>query len=84
MESSGRESIEIIESIVIIRGLLGKGIQLYGPFKTMEEAMEYGSKNFSKDTKEYITMYKEVVTHDGNTTSNETRERRDNNSTDPS
>ena len=62
MDSTGRESIEISESIVIIRGLLGKGIQLYGPFKTLKAAIEYSEKNFPDDTREYIPMYKEVVT----------------------
>jgi hypothetical protein len=62
MDSTGRENIEITESIAIIRGLLGKGIQLYGPFKTLKEAFEYCEKNFPDDTREYIPMYKEVVT----------------------
>ena len=62
MDSTGRESIEITERSAIIRGLLGKGIHLYGPFKTLKEAFEYSEKNFPDDTREYIPMYKEVVT----------------------
>lgn len=58
-----RASLDVRESWVIIRGLLGKGIQLYGPFPSLRHAQEYGDKKFPDDTREFITMIKEETTH---------------------
>ena len=58
-----RLEITLISSWVIIRGLLARGVELYGPFNTLEEAQDYSGKNFPDDTREYIQMVKEVVTH---------------------
>ena len=58
-----RESINILESYVIIRGLLSKGVIIYGPFSSHQEAVDYGGKNFPDDTREIVLMYKETITH---------------------
>ncbi len=58
-----RTSIDVEQYYVIIRGLLCKGIALYGPFDSIPQAVEYGDKNFPDDTREIMPMYKEVVTH---------------------
>jgi len=58
-----RNAINIEQYYVIIRGLLCKGIALYGPFDTLQEAMDYGDKNFPDDTREIMPMYKETITH---------------------
>ena len=63
MVTSNRVSINIEITYVILRGLFDKGISLFGPFNTIEEAIEYGGKNFSDDTREIIKMTKEIVTH---------------------
>ena len=61
----GRASVDILECWVIVRGLLTKGIQLYGPFDTFDQAQEYGNKNFPEDSREFTIMRKEVTTHGG-------------------
>jgi hypothetical protein len=61
-----RTSVNLRESFVIIRGLLTKGVLIYGPFVTRQEAIEYGGKNFPDDTREIAVMIKEEVTHGGN------------------
>ncbi|KKN03642.1 hypothetical protein LCGC14_1105700 [marine sediment metagenome] len=58
-----RNAVDIEQCYAIIRGLLCKGIALYGPFNSIQEAMAYGDKNFPDDTREIMPMYKEVVTH---------------------
>jgi hypothetical protein len=63
MESSARLEISIHIQWAIIRGLLSRGIELYGPFHTYEEAVDYHGKNFPDDTAEFIQLRKEVVTH---------------------
>ena len=61
-----RESIDIQESYVIMRGLLSKGIIIYGPFASHQEAIDYGGKNFPDDTREIAKMIKEETTYGGN------------------
>jgi hypothetical protein len=39
------------------------GINLYGPFRTFDEAVEYGEKHFPEDTREFVQMTKETITH---------------------
>lgn len=60
---TNRTSVDIEQHYVIIRGLLCKGIALYGPFDTMQEAKSYGEQNFPDDTREIMPMYKEIITH---------------------
>jgi hypothetical protein len=60
-----RESINIQESYVIIRGLLTKGVIIYGPFLSRQEAVDYCGKNFPNDTREIAKMIKEETTHGG-------------------
>ena len=60
---TGRNSTIIEQSYVILRGLISKGIIIYGPFSTVLEAKEYGGKNFPDDTREIVLMYKETITH---------------------
>jgi hypothetical protein len=66
-----REGTVVYQSFVILRGMVSKGIDLYGPFISVEEAKDYGDKNFPNDTREIMTMLKEEVTH-GEETSNNT------------
>ena len=61
-----RESINILESYVLIRGLLTKGVIIYGPFSSRQEAVDYGGKNFPDDTREIAKMIKEETTYGGN------------------
>jgi hypothetical protein len=63
MESPTRLSIDIQISWVIFRGRIVQGITLYGPFATYDEAVAYGGKNFPNDTREFIQMSKEIITH---------------------
>jgi len=63
MSLQNRTSINLRETYVIIRGLLDKGINLYGPFDTVEEALRYGDKNFPDDTREIIKMCKEITVY---------------------
>jgi len=58
-----RQSFDVQETYVIIRGLLSKGINLYGPFSTINDAISYGNKNFPDDTREITIMRKEIITH---------------------
>ena len=46
-----------------MRGLIHKGIVFYGPFESVEEATEYGGKNFPDDTITIMPMTKETHTH---------------------
>ena len=63
--ADGRTSVIVMESYCILRGLISKGIILYGPFNSWHEAHSYGDKNFPEDTREITIMRKEVVTHGG-------------------
>lgn len=63
MVASNRVSIEVTTSYVAIRGLLSKGIEVHGPFTTIQEAKDYCGKNFPDDTREIIEMIKKVVTY---------------------
>lgn len=62
MTETGRTSVEIMESHVLIVGLLRTGKNVYGPFNNALEATEYGGKNFPDETREVLKMTREVVT----------------------
>ena len=59
-----RTSVIIKESFCILRGMIAKGIAIYGPFDTVQEAITYGGTNFPDDTREIVVMRKEIVTYD--------------------
>ncbi len=62
-----RKSVDVMTSYCIITGLLSKGMSFHGPFNTFNEARSYGDKNFPNDTREVVTMYREMVTHEHDT-----------------
>lgn len=63
MVTSSRLAIEVSLQWAVVRGLLGKGIELHGPFNTLEQAQEYSGKNFPDDTREYMQLRKEIIVH---------------------
>ncbi|MAG26351.1 hypothetical protein CMI47_12445 [Candidatus Pacearchaeota archaeon] len=63
MESPTRLEVTVEITWVIFRGRIVSGINLYGPFRTFDEAVEYGEKHFPEDTREFVQMTKETITH---------------------
>ncbi len=61
---STRTSIQVEQNYAIIRGLLCKGIALYGPFASLQEAIDYSEKNFPDDTREVLPIIKETIVHE--------------------
>ena len=58
-----RTSVTIEEHYCILRGMIAKGIAIYGPFDTVQDAIDYGGTNFPDDTREIVVMRKEIVIH---------------------
>ena len=63
MVASTRLEVTIENRWVLLKGLVHQGAELHGPFDTEEEAQDYGDKNFPDDTKSYVLLRKEIITH---------------------
>jgi hypothetical protein len=63
MVAPTRLSIDIEIKWGVIRGYKMKQLEIYGPFDTIEEAMDFSGKNFPDDTVDYFEMKKEIITH---------------------
>ena len=81
MVAPTRLSIDIEIKWGVIRGYKLKALEIYGPFDTVEEAIDFCGKRFPDDTCDYFEMKKEVITHgeetdsrdeSGNSTDNNT------------
>jgi hypothetical protein len=59
MVTPTRVDTTIIESHVILRGLHSKGVTVFGPFESFQEAFNYGDHYFPHDTWEIVPMIKE-------------------------
>ena len=58
-----RTSTVVTTTYLIMRGILQKGMNFYGPFITEEEATTYCGKNFPDETAYIMPMTKETHTH---------------------
>ena len=80
MVASTRLEITIEIKWGVIRGIIPKALEIYGPFDTVEEAIDFCGKRFPDDTCDYFEMKKEVVTHgEGTDSRDESRNSTDNN-----
>jgi hypothetical protein len=59
MVTPTRVDTTIVESYCILRGLHSKGITVYGPFETHNDAAAYAINYFLEDTWEVVPMIKE-------------------------
>ena len=64
-----RLSINIEIKWGVIRGNKLKALEIYGPFDTVGEAIDFCGKRFPDDTCDYFEMKKEVITHGEDTSS---------------
>ena len=58
-----RLDMQILELFCILRGQMSKGVTVFGPFETHQEATAYGDKNFLDDTWEVTPIRREIIVH---------------------
>jgi hypothetical protein len=56
-----REGIIIEDRFCILTGLVSHGIEIFGPFDTFQEALDYCDKKLTDTTWEIAIMRKEIT-----------------------